>query len=380
MKRRLFTEEHDAFRDMCHRLLAERAAPYAEEWEAAGIVPRSIWTEAGKHGLLAFEVPERFGGLGVSDFRYNMTLNEEIVRTGTVGVGFTLHNDVVLPYLLELGNEEQHERWLPKLVTGELITAIAMTEPGTGSDLKAITTTARPDGDHYVLNGVKTFITNGMLSDMVIVAAKTDPAAGAKGISLLVAERGMPGFERGRKLAKAGLKSQDTAELFFSEVRVPRANLLGEEGKGFSYLMRNLRQERLSIAVNAVAVIERAVELTLDYCRQRHAFGQPIGAFQNTRFTLADLTTKAEVARAYVDRCVEEMLAGELSAADAAGAKQWTTDLQGEVMDTCVQLHGGYGFMDEYEVSRLWRDSRISRIYGGTNEIMKEVVGRALGV
>ena len=384
MKRTLFDDDPDAFsafRDLCHDFLAKEVAPYVAEWEAAGIVPADIWTKAGAAGLLGFEVPEEFGGAGIRDFRYNAILAEEIAATGSVGMGFTLHNDIIAPYLMTLTTDEQKARWLPGFVSGERVTAIGMTEPSTGSDLVSVRTTARPDpsGDGWIVNGSKTFITNGILSDLVIVVAKTDPAAGSRGMSLLMIEGGMPGFERGRNLAKAGQHSQDTAELFFSDVKVPRANLLGEEGRGFGYLMANLPQERLSIAVAAVAGMERALELTTAYCRERTAFGQPIGAFQASRFTLAEMATKTRAARIYVDQCILALNAGELTADEAAGVKYWTTDLLGEVTDAAVQLHGGYGFMDEYEVSRLWRDARVTRIYGGTNEIMKEIVGRALG-
>jgi alkylation response protein AidB-like acyl-CoA dehydrogenase len=379
VRRAIFDEEHDAFRALCHDFLLREAAPHTAEWEGAGIVDRLIWKQAGGTGLLGFEAPEEFGGAGIRDFRYNAILSEEIAATGSVGVGFTLHNDITLPYLLSLANDEQKARWLPGFVTGETITAIAMTEPSTGSDLASIRTTARPDGDGWVLNGSKTFITNGILSDLVIVAAKTDPEAGHRGMSLLVVERGMPGFERGRNLAKAGLHAQDTAEMFFADVKVPRANLLGEEGRGFGYLMKNLPQERLSIAVAAVAGMQRAVDLTLAYARERTAFGSPIGTFQASRFSLAEMVTKTRAAQSYVDQCILALNAGELTADEAAGVKYWTTDLLAEVTDAAVQLHGGYGYMDEYEVSRLWRDARVTRIYGGTNEIMKEIVGRALG-
>jgi alkylation response protein AidB-like acyl-CoA dehydrogenase len=298
-----------------------------------------------------------------------------------VGVGFTLHNDICAPYLLTLTSDEQKARWLPGFVSGELVTAIGMTEPSTGSDLQAIRTTARPadDGDGWILNGSKTFITNGIHSDLVIVVAKTDPEAGHRGMSLLVVERGMPGFERGRNLAKAGQHAQDTAELFFSDVHVPRANLLGEEGRGFIYLMENLPQERLSIAVAAVAGMERAIELTRAYASERTAFGKPVGTFQASRFAIAEMVTKTRAARSYVDQCILALNAGELTADEAAGVKYWTTDVLAEVADAAVQLHGGYGYMDEYEVSRIWRDARVTRIYGGTNEIMKEIVGRSLG-
>ena len=284
MDRTIFTPEHDAFRSLCRDFFSREAAPHTERWEKEGIVDRQIWLEAGKHGLLGFDVPEEYGGAGISDFRYNAILAEEIANTGTVGVGFTLQNDVVAPYLIKLTNDEQKARWLPGFASGEIITAIAMTEPGAGSDLQGVATTARRDGDHYVVNGSKTFITNGILSDLVIVVAKTDPSAGHKGMSLLAVERGMPGFERGRNLDKAGMKSQDTAELFFNDVRVPAANLIGEEGRGFYHLMMSLPQERLSIAVAAVAGAERALALTIAYCKDRKAFGTPIGSFQNTRF------------------------------------------------------------------------------------------------
>jgi alkylation response protein AidB-like acyl-CoA dehydrogenase len=379
MDRTLFTAEHDAFRALCHDFFSREAAPHTERWEKDGIVDRQIWLEAGKHGLLGFDVPEEFGGAGISDFRYNAILAEEIANTGTVGVGFTLQNDVVAPYLIKLTNDEQKARWLPGFASGEIITAIAMTEPGAGSDLQGVATTARREGDHYIVNGSKTFITNGILSDLVIVVAKTDPSAGHKGMSLLVVERGMAGFERGRNLDKAGMKSQDTAELFFNDVRVPASNLIGEEGRGFYHLMMSLPQERLSIAVAAVAGAERALALTTAYCKDRKAFGNTIGSFQNTRFALAEMQTELRVARTYVDQCILALNDGKLSADEAAGAKYWTTDLQGKVVDQCVQLHGGYGFMTEYEVSRLWRDARVQRIYGGTNEIMKEIVGRSMG-
>ncbi|MCW2545791.1 MAG: putative acyl-CoA dehydrogenase [Mycobacterium sp.] len=379
MKRAIFDEEHDAFRQLCHDFLLREAAPHTAEWETSGIVDRLIWKQAGSAGLLGFEVPEEFGGSGVRDFRYNAIISEEVAATGSVGVGFSLHNDIVAPYLLSLANDEQKARWLPGFVSGETITAIAMTEPSTGSDLASIRTTARPDADGWVLSGSKTFITNGIHSDLVIVAAKTDQEAGHRGMSLLVVERGMPGFERGRNLAKAGQHAQDTAELFFADVKVPRANLLGDEGRGFGYLMQNLPQERLSIAVAAVAGMQRAVDLTVAYAKERTAFGSPIGNFQASRFALAEMVTKTRAAKSYLDQCILALNAGELTADEAAGIKYWTTDLLAEVADAAVQLHGGYGYMDEYEVSRIWRDARVTRIYGGTNEIMKEIVGRALG-
>ena len=384
VRRTLFTDDPEgfaAFRELCHDFLLKEAAPYTAQWEADGIVDPAIWTKAGATGLLGYEVPDEYGGAGIQDFRYNAILAEEIAATGSVGVGFTLHNDIVAPYLMTLATSEQQARWLPGFVRGEIVTAIAMTEPAAGSDLQAVRTTATPDpnGDGWIVNGSKTFITNGILSDLVITAVKTDASAGSHGMSLLAIERGMTGFARGRNLAKAGQHAQDTAELFFTDVRVPRANLLGEEGHGFGYLMQNLPQERLSIAVAAVAGMERAVELTIAYARERTAFGRPIGTFQAGRFAIAEMLTRTRAARAYVDQCILALNAGELTADEAAGVKYWTTDLLGDITDAAVQLHGGYGFMDEYEVSRLWRDARVTRIYGGTNEIMKEIVGRAAG-
>jgi alkylation response protein AidB-like acyl-CoA dehydrogenase len=355
-------------------------SPHHAEWEQAGIVDRGVWLEAGKHGLLAFEMPEEYGGGGVSDFRYNAVLLEEIVRVGASGIGFGLHNDVVAPYLAKLATDEQRARWFPGFCSGELITAIAMSEPAAGSDLQGIKTSAVRDGDAWVLNGSKTFITNGINSDLVIVVAKTDPSKGAHGISLLMVERGMPGFERGRNLDKVGLKAQDTAELFFDDVRVPATNLIGEENRGFIHLMDNLPQERLSIAVGAVAASERILETTIEYCKTRTAFGRPIGSFQNSRFVLAELATEVEIARVYLDKSITELNAGRFSATDAAMSKWWTTELQKRVVDACVQLYGGYGYMMEFPVAKAYLDSRVTTIYGGTTEIMKEIIGRSLGV
>jgi alkylation response protein AidB-like acyl-CoA dehydrogenase len=380
MRHALYGSDHQAFRDLARGFMARHVVPYHADWERAGVVDRSVWTEAGRHGLLGMAVPERYGGGGVADFRYNAVLDEEIIRVGATGVGFGLHNDIVAPYLLELATDGQKERWLPGFCTGEIITAIAMSEPAAGSDLAGVRTHARRDGDGYRLSGSKTFITNGILSDLVIVVAKTDTEAGAHGISLLLVERGMAGFERGRNLDKVGLKAQDTAELFFDEVRVPGQNLLGEEGRGFGYLMERLPQERLSIAVSAVAACERMVGLTTGYAKSRQAFGRPIGSFQNTRFRLAELATKTTVARTFLNHCIAEQLAGRLTATDAAMAKWWTTDLQNEVADACLQVHGGYGYLSEYPISRAWLDSRVQAIYGGTNEIMKEIIGRDMGL
>ncbi|HLU99237.1 MAG TPA: acyl-CoA dehydrogenase family protein [Thermobifida alba] len=381
MERTLFDPVHNDFRDSVREFVRRNVVSEYERWESAGLVDRELWKQAGEAGFLGTAVPTGYGGGGEPDFRYNAVLVEEFARAGALSLssGFGLHNDVVAPYLLELATEEQKRRWLPGFCSGDLVTAIAMTEPGAGSDLKAVRTTAARDGDHYVLNGSKTFITNGIHADLVIVVAKTDPSAGARGISLLVVERGMPGFRRGRNLAKAGMHSQDTAELVFEDVRVPAANLLGEENQGFGYLMRNLPQERLSIAVVAVAAAQAALEWTVRYCRERKAFGQEIGRFQNSRFRLAELATEIEIAQTYVDRAVLELNAGTLSPVDAAKAKWWTTELMKRTADDCLQLHGGYGYMDEYPISRFWRDARIHTIFGGTTEIMKEIIGRDLG-
>ncbi len=378
MKRTLFDAEHGAFRDTCRTFCEKEIVPNHEQWEQDRIVPRELWLAAGRQGLLGFSIPEEYGGGGVDDFRFNVVLGEELTRVGASGPGFGLHVDIVAPYLLKLANEQQQARWFPGFGDGSLISALAMTEPAAGSDLQGMRTTARRDGEHYVLNGSKTFITNGINSDIVVVAAKTDPEAGWKGISLLVVERGMDGFERGRNLDKIGMKAQDTAELFFDDVRVPAANLLGDEGSGFIYLMENLPQERLAMAVVAVAACERMLELTIDYCREREAFGRSIGSFQATRFTLAEMVTETTVARTYLDECVKAHVADDLSVEDAAKVKWWTTELEGRVADRCLQLFGGYGYMAEYPISKAWLDSRVQRIYGGTTEIMKEIVGRHL--
>ena len=379
MRRTIFTEEHEQFRQMVRAFLEKECVPHTQEWLEAGMVSRQAWRKAGEIGLLGWEVPEEYGGLGIKDFRYSVVIAEEIAGTGTQGMALGLHNDVVAPYLIDLAREEQRRRWLPRFVSGELLVAIAMSEPGAGSDLRRISATARRDGDHYILNGTKTFISNGILADLVIVLARTDLEAGHRGMSLLVVEAGMDGFERGRKLDKIGQRAQDTAELFFRDVRVPAGNVLGEEGKGFYYLMRNLPQERLGIAVYAIAQAERAFQVTQEYARDRHAFGRPIGGFQVNRFALAEMKTKLDAARAYLDRCVQGALDGELTPEEAAGAKWWATELQWEIVDRCLQLHGGYGYINEYEIARLWRDARVQRLYGGTTEIMKEIVGRSMG-
>ena len=380
MERRIFNEEHAAFREVVRGFLAERVVPFHAEWEKQGIVPRELWKEAGSLGLLCTDVDTAYGGGGVEDFRHLVIIDEEVARAGTTGVGFGLHNVVVVPYFKKYATAEQKQRFLPGMAAGELITAIAMTEPGTGSDLGGVSATAIDQGDHYLLNGTKTFITNGINADLVIVVAKTDPAAGHKGMSLLIVERGMQGFERGRNLDKMGLKAQDTAELHFTDVRVPKDNLLGEEGMGFVYLMEALPQERLGIAVSSQAGAEAAFEITLDYCKQREAFGKPIGSFQHSRFQLAEMKTAVTVSREFIDQCITEHNAGGLSVQRAAMAKYWATDLLNDVVDRCVQLHGGYGFMWEYPIARAFVDARVTAIYGGTNEIMKEIIGRGLGV
>ncbi|GGT32865.1 acyl-CoA dehydrogenase family protein [Nonomuraea spiralis] len=378
MQRDLFDEEHLLFRETVREFMAREVVPHHGQWEKDGIVPREVWKKAGELGMFGFGVPEEYGGAGITDFRYNAVIVEEITRSGASGLGFSLHNDVMAPYVVELTDEEQKQRWLPGFASGEIITAIAMTEPGAGSDLQGVRTTAVREGDHYVVNGQKTFITNGINADLVVVVAKTDPDAGARGTTLIVVERGMEGFNRGRNLDKVGMKAQDTAELFFENVRVPAANRLGpNEGEGFYQLMNNLPQERLSIAVAAVAAAEAVLEQTIEYCRTRQAFGRNLGSFQNTRFVLAELATETEIARHYVDKCILALNARQLTVVDAAKAKWWTTELQNKVIDRCLQLHGGYGYMMEYPVAKAWLDGRVQTIYGGTTEIMKEIIGRS---
>ena len=378
--REIFEPEHESFRSTVRSFIEKEISPHHEQWEKDGLVDRSVWTRAGELGLLCFDVDEQYGGAGVKDFRYNMVMAEELTRAGVNGPGFLVHTDIIVPYISGLGTEEQKQRWLPGLVSGELISAIAMTEPGAGSDLQGIRTHAVDKGDHYILNGSKTFISNGILADLVIVVAKTDPEAGHKGVSLLVVERGMEGFERGRNLDKMGLKAQDTAELFFDNVVVPKENLLGEEGSGFISLMVNLPQERLSIAMIAAAACEHILELSLAYAKEREAFGKPIGKFQHNRFLVAEMATEAHIARVFVDDCVRRHNAGELDAKLASMAKWWTTELQNKLVDRAVQLHGGYGYMMEYPIARAYVDSRIQTIYGGTTEIQKEIIGRSLGL
>jgi alkylation response protein AidB-like acyl-CoA dehydrogenase len=381
MPRNIYADEHEEFRRSYRRWLETSVVPFHTQWENEGIVPRSLWLEAGENGFLGISVPEEFGGGGSKDFRFSAIMSEEIGYSGAVGSGhgFTCHIDIVLPYILGLGNNEQKSRWLPKLVSGEYIGALAITEPNTGSDMAGIKATAIKKGDHYVLNGSKTFITNGIHGDLVVVAARTSPELGRKGISLLVVERGMEGFERGRNLEKIGKHAQDTAELFFNDVKVPESNLLGNEGDGLRNLMHNLAQERLSIAIDAVAVARAALDWTEQYTSERTAFGQPIISFQNTKFVLAELYAETQVGQAYVDRCIELHNAQDLDATQAAVAKMWTTEMQIRVIDKCLQLFGGYGYMTEYPIARAWMDSRIQTIYGGTTEIMKEIIGRSFG-
>ncbi len=379
-QRTLFEPEHELFRESYRAFLDKHVKPFHDQWEKDKIVDRGVWLEAGKQGYLGMAVPEEYGGGGNPDFRYNTVVCEETVAGRYSGLGFALHNDVIAPYLLDQTNDEQKARWLPKFCTGEMITAIAMTEPGTGSDLQGIKTRAVREGDHYILNGSKTFITNGINADLVIVVAQTNPEKGAQGFSLLGVERGMEGFERGRHLDKVGLDAQDTAELSFTDVRVPVENLIGEEGMGFIYLMQNLPQERLSIAIMAAAAMESVLEETLQYVKERKAFGKPIGSFQNSRFLLAELATEATAVRILTDEFIRLHLEGKLTADQAAMAKWWTTEAQVKLVDRCVQLHGGYGYMREYGVARAFLDARVQTIYGGTTEIMKEIIGRGLGV
>jgi alkylation response protein AidB-like acyl-CoA dehydrogenase len=380
MEQHLYEPVHEEFRGLCREFMAREAIPYHADWEKAGLVDREVWRKAGAAGLLGINVDEEYGGGGQADFRFNAVLGEEIIRAHCSGLGFGLHNDVIQPYLTELTTEDQRKRWLPGFCTGDIITAIAMSEPGAGSDLAGVRTTAIRDGDTYVLNGQKTFITNGEHADLVIVVAKTATDQGAHGVSLIVVERGTPGFTRGRRLEKVGLKANDTAELFFDDCRVPADNLIGTENHGFYHLMANLPRERLSIAVGAVRAAEVILELTLEYARGRQAFGRAIGSFQHNRFLLAEMDTEVTIARTVINHCVREFNAGRLTVTDAAKAKWWTTELQTKVADRCVQLHGGYGYMMEYPVAKAWLDSRVQTIYGGTTEIMKEIIGRGLGL
>ncbi len=375
--RTLFGEDHDMFRKMTRSFIDAEILPYHDTWEEAGCVPREIWLKAGELGLLCPDAPPEYGGVG-ADYLFNAIVSEEAGRTGVTGPGFMLHSDVVLPYIAHHGSEEQKQRWIPKMVSGEVITAIAMSEPGAGSDLQGIRTTAVRDGDGWVLDGAKTFVSNGQLADLVVVVAKTDPSLGAHGTSLFLVEADREGFCRGKNLKKVGLKAQDTSELFFEDLRLPADALLGHENAGFGYLMMELAQERLSVAVLAAAAAEGALEWTVEYVKEREAFGRPIAKFQNTRFQIAELATRVQVTRTFVDRCLALHLEGNLDVPTAAMAKLWATEAQFDVIDACVQLFGGYGYMTEYPIARAWADARVQRIYAGTSEIMKELISRAI--
>ena len=380
MKRLVFETEHEQLRDTAKQFLEKECLPNVEKWEANRLVDREAYVAAGNYGLIGFNMPEEFGGGGVDDFRFNAVIVEEFAKFGLACPGVSLQNDIVGPYFKHLATEEQLKRWMPGFVSGELIGAIAMSEPGAGSDLAGIRTTAVRDGDDWIINGAKTFISAGINSDLVVVVARTDPEAGHKGFSLLVVERDTPGFTRGRKLDKIGQHAADTAELNFEDVRVPAENLLGTEGKGFYHLMENLPSERLSIAIAGVAGARATFNETLQYVKDRKAFGQPIGSFQNSRFVMAELDTELDIAEQYVDRCLRAVVDGELTAVQASKAKWWCTELGKKVVDQCLQLHGGYGYMNEYRVAKDYIDVRIQTIYGGTTEIMKEIIGRDLGL
>jgi alkylation response protein AidB-like acyl-CoA dehydrogenase len=379
IERSIFSEDHNRYRDSIRRFLEAEVVPHHAAWEDRGYVDREVWLKAGANGFLCSSMPEAYGGAD-ADKLYSIVLMEEVARVNATGLGFGLHSEIVAPYLSRYGTEDQKRRFLPKMAAGEIIGAIAMSEPAAGSDLQGVRTTAIRDGDHYVLNGSKTFITNGYLADLVIVVAKTNPAAGAKGTSLLLVERGMPGFEKGKRLKKVGMKAQDTSELFFDNVKVPVGNLLGGENQGFIYLMQELPWERLQIAISAVESAQAAIDWTVAYVKDRKVFGTTVGAYQNTRFKLAEAQTEVQVARVFVDKCIELLLAGKLDTATASMAKYWCSDLQCKVIDECVQLHGGYGYMWEYPIARAYADARVQRIYGGTNEIMKELVTRSMGL
>lgn len=381
MKHPYLKEEHHIFRQSLQKFLQKEAVPYFEEWENQKYVPREFWKKMGEQGYLCPWVDEAYGGLN-ADFGYSVVINEELEKVGTGLVGIGLHNDIVMPYIETYGTEEQKQRWLPEAVTGELISAVAMTEPGAGSDLAAVKTSAVKDGDHYIINGEKTFITNGIQSDLVVVVCKTDPHAkpAHKGISLIVVESGTPGFRKGKQLKKAGQHSQDTSELIFEDVRVPKENLLGEENKGFYYLMDKLQQERLMVAIGAVAGAERMLQLTIDYVKQRTAFGQPISKFQNTQFKIAEMATEVQIGRTFLDQLIARHIAGENVVTEVSMAKWWTTDLAKKMAAECMQLHGGYGYMEEYEIARRYRDVAVASIYAGSNEIMKNIIAKNLGL
>jgi len=380
LNRTIFNEDHLAFADAFERFMQKEIAPYHEAWEEQGYVDRDVWRKAGENGFLCMTMPEEYGGSGV-DRLYSVVQMEALGRGGFTGIGYGLHSEIVAPYILHYGTEVQKQKYLPKLASGEMVGAIAMSEPAAGSDLQGVKTTAIKQADgSYLLNGSKTFITNGWHADLVVVVAKTDPCAGAKGTSLVLVEQGMPGFEKGKRLKKVGMKAQDTSELFFDNVKVTTDHILGGEGKGFICLMQELPWERLQIAIGAVASAQAAIDMTVQYVKDRKVFGQPVAAFQNTRYTLAELQTEVQVARVFVDKCCELVIKNELDTATASMAKYWCTDLQCKVLDECVQLHGGYGYMWEYPIARAWADARVQRIYGGTNEIMKELISRQMGL
>jgi len=379
LRRNIFDQVHEDFRKTARTFFERECVPHNEEWERVGKVSREAWLAAGEHGLIGWELPEKYGGMGITDYRFNQIVAEEFFLSGAVGMGFGVQNDILVPYLNDLTTDEQKDRWLPKFISGEYIGSIAMSEPAAGSDLAGIKTTAVDKGDHWLVNGQKTFISNGLLSSLVLTAVKTDPSAGHRGVSLLMIEDGMAGFERGRKLDKVGQYSADTAELFFENVQVPKENLVGELNRGFYHLVSNLAIERLGVACYALPAARRALDLTKAYALERTAFGTPIGKFQVNRHFLAEMQTKLDAAQTYLDQCILAANDGELTPADAAGLKWWTSEVQWEIIDRCLQMHGGYGYINEYEIARLWRDSRVQRLYGGTTEIMKDLMGRAMG-
>ncbi|QOR67395.1 acyl-CoA dehydrogenase family protein [Cytobacillus suaedae] len=379
MTARYLQEEHHIFRDAFRKFLEKEAYPYYNDWEKQGLIPREFWTKMGDNGFLCPWVEEQYGGLG-ADFGYSTVIGEELEKVGSSTIGITLHNDIVVPYLEIYGTEEQKRKWLPKCISGECITAIAMTEPGAGSDLAGVKTSAVKDGDHYIVNGQKTFITNGILADLIVVVCKTNPKERHKGISLLVIERDTPGFSRGRKLEKVGLHSQDTAELIFEDSKVPASNLLGEEGKGFYYLMEQLQQERLLVAISAQTAAEVMLKQTLTYVKERQAFGQSISKFQTVQFRLAEMATEVEIGRTFLDELIEQHIAGKDVVTKVSMAKYWITDMAKKVANECMQLHGGYGYMEEYEIARRYRDIPVSAIYAGTNEIMKTIIAKNMGL
>ncbi|MBB6448551.1 acyl-CoA dehydrogenase [Geomicrobium halophilum] len=373
------TETHHIFRQSLRKFLEAEAVPFFQQWEEDKQVPRSFWEKMGEEGFLCPWVDESYGGLN-ADFGYSVIITEELERVGTGLIGIGLHNDIVMPYIGHYGTEKQKQRWLPRAVNGDIVSAIAMTEPGAGSDLANVKTTAKRDGDFYIVNGEKTFITNGVLSDFVIVVCKTDRFAGHKGISLLVVEEGTEGFTKGKQLKKVGQHSQDTSELIFDQAKVPAENLLGEENKGFYYLMEQLQQERLTIAIGAIASLERMLEITVDYVKERQAFGQPISQFQHTQFKIAEMASEIKIGRTFVDELIKKHMDGEQIVSEVSMAKWWTTDLLKKVADTCMQLHGGYGYIEEYEIARRFRDVQVASIYAGTNEIMKGIIAKNMGL